>query len=252
MKASKIIDFLEQLFPLELQMSFDNCGLQVGNVDNDIHKVLVSLNMDESVIDKAIESKCNMIITHHPLLIQPIKQFNVNHSTVRIIEKALKHNVLIYSLHTCLDKGKNDISMNDWLIRQFDCDQIENYDEIGIGKKAILNEPQSLGDFLIHVKNIFSLDQIKYCGNIKKEIKTFAICGGSASEDIYRLANQVDAYISGDSKYHQGQFCVENDIVLIDVGHHIEIIFETKMIELIRHLDIEIESAHCKDYFKFI
>lgn len=252
MKASEVMSFLENIFPLHLQMSFDNCGIQVGSKDANINKILVSLNLDEDVIDKAIELKCNMIISHHPLTIQAIKSFEKSNSAVKIIEKAFKNDILIYSLHTCLDQGTNGISMNDWLINLFDCHSIENYDELKIGKKAILNNEMKLSDFLEIIKKKLDIKHLKFTGDLNKTIKSFAICGGSASDDVYHLNDVVDAYITGDCKYHQGQFAKFNEIALIDVGHHIEVIVETKLKEMLSNFDVDVELASCKDYFEYM
>lgn len=252
MKVNKIANYLEQYFPLHLQMGFDNCGLQVGSLDQNISKILVSLNMDDDVIDKAIENKCDMIITHHPLTISPIKTFEYEDTTFSIVKKAIENSIVIYSLHTCLDQGSDGISMNDWLINLFDCHSVESYDQNNIGKKAVLNNSLKLLDFVNLVQDKLNVSSIKFSGNKDKIINSFAICGGSASDDIYHLSGQVDVFITGDCKYHQGQFSKFNDIGLIDAGHHIEVIVEEKLKMLLEPLDIEVIEAKCLDYFEYM
>lgn len=66
MKAYEIINYLEDYFPIDLQQPWDKCGLQIGDVDQEINKAMVSLNADLQSIQKAIDNNCQMLITHHP------------------------------------------------------------------------------------------------------------------------------------------------------------------------------------------
>lgn len=252
MIAKEIMDYLEQYFPLSYQLSFDKCGLQIGDSSKEVKKVMVSLNCDQATIDKAITNNCDMLISHHPLLLEKHDAIDTSVPFGKFVQKAIQHDLVVYSLHTCLDKGKNGISMNDWLISLFDVSNIECYDEVGIGKKAILNQPVSLEQFLHQVKEVFSLESLKYVGNKEMLINTLALCGGSGSDDIAVVADQVDVYITGDTKYHHGQFALERNIALVDVGHHIEVIVENKLASILKELPIDVLEAQSKDYFNFL
>ena len=178
MKAYEIINYLENYFPLELQMDFDCCGLQIGNRNKEIKKVYIALNADNE------------------------------------------------TLQACLDRGKNGISMNDWLVNQLGVHGIECYDHYEVGKKAILNQPMEGNTFIKKVKETFHLEHVKYSKNTNKTIEKIAICGGSAADDLEILADQVDCYITGDSKYRHAKYAIDHDCLLIDPGHHLEVIFE--------------------------
>lgn len=103
MKTKELIDYLEGRFPLYLQESYDNCGLQIGDIDQDVSGILVALDCTEAVIDEAISLHYNTIITHHPLLFKGIKRIGKSTSIERIIRKCIKHDVVLYALHTNLD-----------------------------------------------------------------------------------------------------------------------------------------------------
>ncbi|MEG0425604.1 MAG: Nif3-like dinuclear metal center hexameric protein, partial [Cetobacterium sp.] len=74
MKLSKIINFLEEKFPTSLAEDWDNVGLLIGKRDSKITGILLSLDLTESVIDKAIEVGANLIITHHPVIFTSLKK----------------------------------------------------------------------------------------------------------------------------------------------------------------------------------
>lgn len=68
MKISSLASLLENYFPSELALKNDNPGLQVGNFNNEIKGILLSLDVYLSTIGEAKEKNCNLIISHHPLL----------------------------------------------------------------------------------------------------------------------------------------------------------------------------------------
>lgn len=251
MKANKIIEHLEEYFPISLQEPWDKCGLQIGDCNQDIKKVMIALNVDLDTIQKAIDTNCTMLITHHPFLLETINVIDVHTKQGKCIQLAMQHNLLVYSLHTCLDQGKNGISMNDWLIQLFDVQDVECYDAIKIGKKGVLKTPLSIEEFLKKTKNIFSLSYLKYASSANKTISSIAICGGSGADDIETVAKQVDAFITGDTKYRHAKFAIDHNIALIDVPHHVEVIMEEEVAKLLKDINIEIVLANSIDYYTY-
>ena len=69
MKAKEIIAVMEKHFPLSLQEEWDKCGLQIGQVETEVSKIMIALNADLQTIDEAIANNCQMLITHHPFLL---------------------------------------------------------------------------------------------------------------------------------------------------------------------------------------
>ncbi|EAH5188527.1 Nif3-like dinuclear metal center hexameric protein, partial [Campylobacter jejuni] len=64
MKLSEIYNFLDQLSPFDIQESWDNSGILLGDRDSEISTVYLSLDIDENIIKEASEN--SLIITHHP------------------------------------------------------------------------------------------------------------------------------------------------------------------------------------------
>jgi len=103
MKASAIISFLEQIAPPSLQESYDNSGLIVGHSNTEVNSVLISLDCTEDVVEEAIQLGCNMIVSHHPIVFSGLKRFNGHSYVERTVMKAIRHDILIYAIHTNLD-----------------------------------------------------------------------------------------------------------------------------------------------------
>ena len=110
MKLIELTDFLESSIPLSFQEDYDNSGLQVGDPGMELKSVLLALDMTEEVLDEAIASGCNLIITHHPLIFSGIKRLTGKSTAEKIIVKAVKSEVAIYSAHTNLDIFNGGVS----------------------------------------------------------------------------------------------------------------------------------------------
>ena len=107
MTIKDVTTFLEQKFPLYLQEDFDNCGVQCGNVSQEITGAMVCFEMSEQVIDEAIEKGCNLVISHHPLMLKRgINKIVPTDRVGAMICKALAHNMVLYSMHTNIDSGE--------------------------------------------------------------------------------------------------------------------------------------------------
>src|SRR6185436_17415938 len=95
--------YLESIAPLSLQEGYDNAGLIVGNENEEVTGVLVSLDCIEAVVEEAIKAKCNLIVAHHPIVFSGIKKLNGKNYVERTVIKAIKNNIAIYAIHTNLD-----------------------------------------------------------------------------------------------------------------------------------------------------
>jgi dinuclear metal center YbgI/SA1388 family protein len=103
MKLSQLTAYLESLAPLAYQEDYDNAGLIVGQPEQEIHQALVSLDCTEAVVDEAIATNCQVIISHHPIVFKGLKKFNSKTYVERVVEKAIRNNIALYAIHTNLD-----------------------------------------------------------------------------------------------------------------------------------------------------
>lgn len=99
-----IINYLEQIVPLDYQVHNDNSGLLLGNATASVTGVLTCLEVTRAVLQEARSKKCNLIIAHHPLIYSPLRQLIGKNEVEQCIIDAIKHDIAIYALHTNLDK----------------------------------------------------------------------------------------------------------------------------------------------------
>ena len=109
-KIKDIANALEMFAPLPLQDDFDNSGLQIGLTDAEVAGVLLCLDVTEAIVDEAIASGCNLIISHHPIIFKPLKRITGSNYIERLIIKALANGIAIYSAHTNLDNAAEGIN----------------------------------------------------------------------------------------------------------------------------------------------
>lgn len=117
-KAKEIINVIEETAPLTYQESYDNSGWIVGEPEQKVKGVLISLDVTIEVLDDAIANGENLIITHHPLIFKPVKRLMAGNQVDDILIKAIRHGVMIYSTHTSMDNAW--MGVNRELFRRLD------------------------------------------------------------------------------------------------------------------------------------
>lgn len=105
-----IVAIIEKKYPLSWQESYDNCGLLVGDSDNPIKGVLISLDCTVEVVEEAIAKGANMIISHHPFIFSALKNLTGNSDLLKVLNKAINNNINIYALHTNFDNAPEGVS----------------------------------------------------------------------------------------------------------------------------------------------
>lgn len=108
----QVIELFESFSPKHLAMEGDKIGLQIGTLNKPVHKVMITLDVLETVVDEAIEKHVDLIIAHHPPIFRPLQQIQTDQPAGRIVEKCIKHDIAVYAAHTNLDiteGGVNDL-----------------------------------------------------------------------------------------------------------------------------------------------
>jgi len=109
-KAGKIITLLEEFAPRQLQATWDNSGLQVGDRQWLADRVLLALDITLDVIQYAVTNKFNFILSHHPLIFHKLARVDVSTPMGNIIATALKEQISAYAMHTNLDVVSGGVS----------------------------------------------------------------------------------------------------------------------------------------------
>ena len=222
MKVRDIAAAIESFAPLSLQESYDNAGLIVGRMDDDVHKALLAVDVTEEVLAEAVAEGCDMIITHHPIIFHAMKRFNSASQTERCVEEAIRRGIVLYAAHTNLDSTPDGMS---WRVAQMlgleniAVMQPTNTEGAGFGVVGELAEAMPSADFMRRVMERFDVKALRHSDVVKTEIRKVAICtgsGGSLIDDARKSG--ADIYLTADLRYNDFMRH-ENAIILADMGH---------------------------------
>jgi len=103
MKLKDVTSYIESFAPLAYQENYDNAGLIVGNINQEIKGILITVDVIEDVVDEAIENGLNLIVAHHPIVFSGLKKITGKNYIERVVIKAIKNDIAIYAAHTNLD-----------------------------------------------------------------------------------------------------------------------------------------------------
>ena len=213
MNIKDILNFLNDIAPIESACDFDNVGLLVGDINNTVSSCVISLDCTQKTVDAAIENGAQLIITHHPVIFNPLKKVLKNDIVYRLIENGIS----VISMHTNLDIAENGV--NTVLAKTLALINVVSVsDESGFSIKiGELNNTLSADDFANYVKAKLN-SPLKYSG--ENNVKRVAVCSGSGADFLFLAKeNCADALVTSECKHHLFNQAVEKDMVLVDAGH---------------------------------
>lgn len=216
MKAAAVYNFIDKLAPFDTAADFDNSGFLVGNPDDEVSGIVVALDCTEKAIKTASDTGANLIVTHHPLIFDPIKKIHSD----SLVYKLIQNGISLISAHTNLDFSKNGV--NDVLCARLGLSEVRGH--FPVGEQAF----ELRSGRLPHIFTADELAQyikdrlggyVKY-SSCKKQLKTVAVCSGSGGSMLSRAVKLgVDAYITGDVKHSVFLEAEQPGIAIFDAGH---------------------------------
>ncbi len=225
MKIKEVIDALERFAPLPLQEGYDNAGLQVGLTETEVSGALVCLDVTESIVDEALEKRCNLIVSHHPLLFHAIKTLSDINYVQRTVMKAIENHVTVVSMHTNLDNARGGVNFK--MAEKIGLEDVRFFDEkiaddvtSGNGVIGVLPTEMDSMAFIDKVKKVFGVECAQCNQLLHRKISKVALCGGAGSfllDDAIKTG--ADAFITGEMHYHDF-FGHEQEIQIAVLGHY--------------------------------
>ena len=236
MKIKEVLNALERFAPLPLQESWDNAGLQVGLTETEVSGALLCLDVNEKIVDEAIQKGCNLIVSHHPLLFRGLKTISDLTDVQRTVMKAIVNGICVISMHTNMDNAKGGVNFKiaeKLGLQDVQFFALKNVDgiEAGSGVIGTLAEPLVACDFVQAVKNTFDVECAMCNELLRRPIRTVAVCGGAGDfllDEALRAG--ADAFITGEMHYHQ-YFGYEQQIQICVIGHYQSEQFTTEVFQ---------------------
>ena len=225
MLIKDIVEYLDNRYPKDTACDFDQniIGFTIGNINNDVKKVLLALDLTMPVLKEAKRCGANLIITHHPFIFNPITKILYNSPQGEIIKFMCDNDISLYSMHTNLDcaiDGVNDV-LAKMLGIPFSHEECIKEDFIRYGEIEII----TLKEFVKKVKETFNLKGVRVVGDLNKKIKRVGILGGSGAslKDLNKaLSLSLDCYITGEVHLDKAIYANQNNLAIIEVNHGVE------------------------------
>lgn len=240
--VKQIIDILDQIAPFSLAESWDNSGLQAGDPGWQVAKILIALDVTDKALGEAEKLGCDMLITHHPLIMSPEKQIDFSRMPGRAILTSARSQIAVVCAHTNLDKAQD--GLNDYLAQKlgifctnvFLADVMENESAgqiQGLGRIGQLGGSVTLEQLACRIKEKLGIPRVRIIGNPGDMVSTAALCSGSGgSLTTHFLGSGMDVYITGDLKYHEARDIESHGKSAVDVGHFFS---ESIAVELLKN-----------------
>ncbi len=209
-----VVAFLQQKAPFETAEEWDNVGLLIGDATAQVTTVYVALDITDEVIDNALAIGADLIVSHHPVIFDPLKTVLAHSVPHRLVKNGLS----AVCMHTNLDKCTGGV--NDTLAAALGLTDVQVGPD-GMCRIGRLPDSMTGELFAKHCTKVLGTAVKAHLGTAT--VQTVALCGGSGGELVLPLLKTADAAVTAEIKHHEW-LGVSPEKTVIDGGH-----FETEV-----------------------
>jgi len=237
MTLKKIHTHLNQISPFNLQEKWDNSGLIVGDMKREVSQIVLSLDIDFEMINKAKEN--TLFIVHHPLIFGKLTALDFAKYPSNLLEKMIKKNISCIAMHTNFDKTH----LNRYVFEKILGFKLEKEEDFLCMAKVDF----TYKNLLKYIKKKFDLPTLKVVGK-KEKISSIALCTGAGASLIDEV--EADCFLTGDIKYHDAMKAMSENLMMIDIGHYeSEKFFGEILLDELKVLPILVIMSNSKNPF---
>ena len=216
--VGEVEKYLYNWAPADLAADWDNVGLLVGDPDREVKKILTTLDITESVVEEAVQTGADLIVSHHPVMNcawHPVQTLRADDRQGRILTRLVENHISAICMHTNLDAAEGGV--NDVLAEKLGRLDTQPLTEEKIGRVGTLKCEIPLVDFTRFVVKSLGCNGLRYtdCG---KPVRRVAVGGGACGDYIAQaIALGCDTFVTSDLHYHD--FLDTKELNLVDAGH---------------------------------
>lgn len=215
--AGEIEAALYELAPRALAADWDNVGLLAGRADREVRKILVSLDITETVAEEAERMGADLIVSHHPLIFHPARSVTDRDPAGRLLLRLVEAGLSAVCMHTNLDAARGGV--NDALAAALGLENAAPVQEGGIERVGTLPEALALPVFLDRVKAALAPNGMRYVDG-GRPVRKVAVGGGACGDFLWEAAALgCGAFVTADLKYNHFLDAQALGLTVIDAGH---------------------------------
>ena len=201
--ANELAEIIEVRYPKSLAVEWDVVGFATKNSNVEVNKILLTIDVIEEVVAEAIEKSVDLIISHHPLILDPDDISDIQSKRIQLRKLLEEKDIALYVAHTNADIAPGGV--NDSLAKIIGLENIEPFGLEKMGRKGKLTTQISLEEFVNILKDKLPKvkSSIQVSGNLDSKISKVALCGGSGSSLLEEVRKaEVDVFVTADLKHH--------------------------------------------------
>ncbi len=201
--ANQLAEIIELRYPKSLAVEWDVVGFVTNNSDIEVSNILLTIDVTEEVVAEAITKSIDLIISHHPLILDPNEISDIQTKRIQLRQKMEENNIALYVAHTNADIAQGGV--NDSLAKVLGLQNIEAFGVEKMARKGKLTTQITLREFVNFLKD--KLPQVKgsiqVSGKLDSKVSKVGLCGGSGSSLLEEVRKEdVDVFVTADLKHH--------------------------------------------------
>ncbi|MGY1841554.1 MULTISPECIES: Nif3-like dinuclear metal center hexameric protein [unclassified Modestobacter] len=111
---AEVVGALEARYDPALAENWDAVGLVCGDPAETVRSVLFAVDPTAAVVDEAIATGADLVVTHHPLLLTPVHGVPADDPKGRLVHRLVRAGIGLFAAHTNADRAA-DHGVNDAL-----------------------------------------------------------------------------------------------------------------------------------------
>ncbi|MDI9371067.1 MAG: Nif3-like dinuclear metal center hexameric protein [Synergistaceae bacterium] len=225
LKVADLDRILNDAVPYSWAEDWDNVGLLLGDADDRVTGVAVALDPSLEAMRSAVDAGCSVLVTHHPLLLSPIKRLDCSEGAGARIAFAIRRRLSLFALHTNWDvspRGVNAVIAEALDLREVRplIPSTDTSGSWGIGAIGELPQDAPMDDLGLSIKRALGLSRLEVHGKPAGTQGLLALCGGSGgSLWSSARASGANMYFTADMKYHDRLDALDAGMGLLLADH---------------------------------
>lgn len=210
MTVKELLNELDGICPFSLCEDYDNSGLLLGSESNSANRILICLDVTPAVVKEAVEEKCDVILSHHPMIFDGLKRIDCEYANM--ISLCENNKISVIACHTNADLAGMGFAFMEQL-------HLTELTKEGYYMRGSLKNEVTFQELCESVRSLFQPSGIRSVGDLNDFVQTIAFVGGAGGREDFTSQARADVMITSEVKYNLAIKAKQTGVKLIEMGH---------------------------------